>query len=84
MSQINPSGRPKVIREFGNSGRIFVHGKEALFTLSPTLIKVGCTDITPQAAQYITAEWHRLFGDKTQEVVLQLGAVIEQPERGVS
>ena len=38
--------------------------------LTETNIRVGCSDITPEAACKIVDEWRKHFGDKKTEIIL--------------
>jgi hypothetical protein len=65
---ITPHQRPLIAM----SGKTVTHnGTQTRVVLRKTKISVGCSDITPEALEYVLAEYKKAFGDG--EVVLQVG-----------
>jgi hypothetical protein len=68
-----PSNQPRRRPLIAMSGKTVTHnGTQTRVVLRKKKISVGCSDITPEALEYVLNEYKKAFGDG--EVVLQAGS----------
>lgn len=67
---MTPGERPLIsIR----NGKLHHNETPVRVVLTRDLIRVGCSDVTPQAAKLLIAEWGKNFGEKGDVIVMQEG-----------
>ena len=62
------------IESLGHGSKKLLHNNIPVrVVLTPTKIKVGCTDVTIEALKYLILEWEKKFNPTAEEIVLQHG-----------
>jgi hypothetical protein len=71
-TQVYPEIRLRPLIEL-KAGLITHNGKPCKVVLTPSLISVGCSDVSPEALRGLIEHYDRHFPDHKQVVVIQPG-----------
>lgn len=75
-----PVGTPRHEVSLSEELSILIDGRPAFFSVGPSIIRVGCSEITPEAMEHILGQWKERFGTRYEEIVIQDPSKGPQPQ----